>query len=266
MIDKELQANLHKRYNPDNSPLRLHQLKLLELLKYFDAFCKKNEIQYWLSSGTCLGAVRHKGFIPWDDDVDVEMLLDDYKKLIRQWKDTEDYALQTWKSDPCYQLAFAKMRDKHSHVYDSLYELNGCFIDIFCLERTNKYVLQIANGLRNRFVGNLYLRMKKAHKGSFKFALYFRLFIFFKWLFSLLVPLFRFVTKPFRKNLRHTYGVGWEDKIRKEQDIFPLQYMTFEGYIFPVPGNYNNYLTRIYGNYMCIPDETNIQSFHVKYF
>ena len=71
------------------------QSKLLEILLYFQKFCQENGLGFVLAGGTCLGAVRHKGFIPWDDDVDVFMLRDDYEKLCRIWDekaDTEHYS------------------------------------------------------------------------------------------------------------------------------------------------------------------------------
>ena len=63
------------RFNPEGSVLRLHQMKMLRILEFVDRVCRKHGIRYWLSSGTLLGAVRHGGFIPWDDDMDIEMLL-----------------------------------------------------------------------------------------------------------------------------------------------------------------------------------------------
>ena len=65
---------LRQRYNPEGSLLRRHQLRMLEILKEIDRICQKHRIDYWLSSGTLLGAVRHGGFIPWDDDLDIEMV------------------------------------------------------------------------------------------------------------------------------------------------------------------------------------------------
>ena len=74
MITDTLQNELRERYNPNGSTLRKQQLRMLEMLQYIDSVCKKHNIRYWLCSGTLLGAVRHGGFIPWDDDVDIEML------------------------------------------------------------------------------------------------------------------------------------------------------------------------------------------------
>lgn len=88
MITDTLQNELRERYNPDGSILRKQQLRMLEMLQYIDFVCKKHNIRYWLCSGTLLGAVRHGGFIPWDDDVDIEMLREDYKRLVRILKRT----------------------------------------------------------------------------------------------------------------------------------------------------------------------------------
>ena len=69
------------RYNPEGSLLRRDQKELLRILKTIAAICDANGIQWWLDSGTLLGAARHKGFIPWDDDVDIVLLREDYLKL-----------------------------------------------------------------------------------------------------------------------------------------------------------------------------------------
>ena len=67
-----MEGDLRQRFNPEGSVLRQHQLRMLELLKVIDCICKKHDIPYWLSSGTLIGAARHKGFIPWDDDLDID--------------------------------------------------------------------------------------------------------------------------------------------------------------------------------------------------
>ena len=77
MIDATIQQQLRERFNPEGSMLRKQQQRMLEILLHIDEVCTEHNIKYWLSSGTLLGAVRHGGFIPWDDDLDIEMLKED---------------------------------------------------------------------------------------------------------------------------------------------------------------------------------------------
>ena len=114
------------------------QLKILEMVKYLDQFCKENNIEYYIIYGSCLGAVRHKGFIPWDDDFDIGMTLENYNKFVDLCKtklDTNKYFLQTLDTDPNYYLSFAKLRDINTTLIE---EKNkgisiqyGVYVDIF---------------------------------------------------------------------------------------------------------------------------------------
>ena len=94
---------------PDNradadTPLRQAQLVMLRMLKIIDYICRKHNLSYWVCSGTLLGAVRHKGFIPWDDDLDICMIREDYEKFtqIAPLEFPKDIMLQTRESDPNY--------------------------------------------------------------------------------------------------------------------------------------------------------------------
>ena len=78
-----MDSELRKRFNPDGSLLRRQQLRMLELLEVIDVICRKHQIPYWLSSGTLIGAARHKGFIPWDDDMDICMKRPDYNRFLQ---------------------------------------------------------------------------------------------------------------------------------------------------------------------------------------
>ena len=93
---------LRERYNPEGSLLRRQQTRMLEILLEVDRICQKHDIRYWLSSGTLIGALRHDGFIPWDDDLDIEMMREDYLRLMEVLPQElpEWLALQNDDSDP----------------------------------------------------------------------------------------------------------------------------------------------------------------------
>ena len=109
----------------------------LDILKEFIKVCEKHNLRYFLVCGSCLGAARHKGFIPWDDDVDVGMPREDFDKFIELSKEFEGtkYFLQTWKTDPHYLYNFAKIRDSSTTYIENLYPCHrmnhGVWMDIF---------------------------------------------------------------------------------------------------------------------------------------
>lgn len=120
-------------------------LVLLRMLKVFDAICQKHEIDYWLDYGTLLGAVRHNGFIPWDDDIDIGILRTDYNKFLKKGLPElpEDIFFQNSVSDPNMAkwswLVEARLRDRYSNyisaieskAYGDINWHNGLQIDFF---------------------------------------------------------------------------------------------------------------------------------------
>ena len=106
------------------TPLRQAQLVMLRMLKIIDYICRKHDLRYWLCSGTLLGAVRHQGFIPWDDDLDICMLREDYNRFIQiaPLEFPTDIFLQTQETDPSYDYLPlpCKVRDKNSLIISCL--------------------------------------------------------------------------------------------------------------------------------------------------
>lgn len=253
-------GELRKRFNPDGSVLRRQQLRMLDMLKFIDDVCKKHDIKYWLSSGTLLGAVRHGGFIPWDDDLDIEMLKGDYRKLMKILRKMNDerYVLQTHETDPDYIYPYAKLRDRHSlvkdhNIYEKRYKYNGIFIDIFPLEPSSSLALsKTANFLQFFFLSRIALLHNKfLRKCLFPVA--------YAVVRHVLHPCISFLSKIGAKGqLRHAQGSFFWN-VRNVEDIFPLQSMDFEGTPLPVPCHVDRYLSKLYGDYMTLPDLDGIE-------
>ncbi len=268
MIDIDTHIRLRNEYSPEDSPLRKHQLAMLEILKYIDNICLDNDITYWLSSGSCLGAVRHGGFIPWDDDVDIEMMREDYLKFLKVFKSNDQYVLQTYKNDLFYFSVFAKVRNRNTIIYDSLYKYRGIFVDVFALEYTNNALALLAEKMRKPFSWHFYRFIKKYRANRFIYFSCVPFFVLFKYLYFTTLPLFRVITKILPNNqLRHMYGVGWVKNVRVAEEIIKPIRIPFEGIMLPVPKHYDQYLTRIYGkDYMLIPPKESIPRGHVEFF
>lgn len=114
----------------------------LDILRTFHEFCIRNNLRYSLTYGSLIGSVRHGGFIPWDDDIDVMMLREDYEKMLELWKKEgpADYILQDYREIPDYPNNFAKIRKNHTAYVQSEDEKmksyhKGIFIDIFPIDR-----------------------------------------------------------------------------------------------------------------------------------
>ncbi len=121
------------------STLRELQLCELQILKDVKRVCDNHRIKYYLSSGTLLGAVRHQGFIPWDDDIDIMMPYDDYRRFLKvaQGELGEQYFVQNSETDDSYAFAYTHIRKNNTAVlrdWDLMnFSHHGVWIDVFPL-------------------------------------------------------------------------------------------------------------------------------------
>lgn len=262
--------NMIRRYTKfrDNrtagkTDLRQAQLVMLKILRVVDDICRRHGIQYWLDGGTALGAYRHKGFIPWDDDLDISMLRQDYVKFISIARKAlpGDLFLQVIEEDLDYYIYWTKIRDKYSTKEDPEYYKahfhQGIYIDIFPCDFYPKKNLPggleklIAKLLQYR-CRNFYSDMGLLDTIRFiggKFLCVIIPYRIEKWIFS-------FFSRAF-ENRESTigYGVGIPFRRRYEyKEIFPLRHALFEGYLFPVPNMIEQYLTELYGDFRQLPD------------
>ena len=145
--------------------VRRLQLIELEILLELDRICRKNSIEYFLADGTVLGAVRHRGFIPWDDDLDTRMARPEFEKFCKACEtdlDTERFFLQTAKTDPEYRWGYAKIRRKGTEYLRAGQEvircMSGVSIDIFVIDNVpdNIFVANIQQLIRRGCIKTLW--------------------------------------------------------------------------------------------------------------
>lgn len=257
MIDIKTNNKLREKYNPEGSVLREYQKDLLDILLYFDQICRDNNISYWLSGGTCLGAKRHGGFIPWDDDIDVEMTLDEFNRFVSVFCENNEYVLQTYDNDLYYTEPFSKLRAKHciisEGVFDMKYNYRGPFIDIFALES----VAYIPSVMCHFSVG-----VMRHYSFHIKTKIGERILRFWKSFNKWLINSSRVIANRLAKRdvLRYSYGTGCTNIGFFRDKIFPLSVLCFEGHMFPAPKDVDYYLTVLYGDYMSIPNEIHTHS------
>jgi len=238
----------------------------LEILDCFDAFCKKNDIHYWLDYGTLLGAIRHKGFIPWDDDVDIAMLREDYERAAMLFNSQSEnrYTFQTPSNfkGTCYP--FGKLIDTSTVLYEygeSGIE-TGVYIDVFVYDNSpdNKEMAERIFKKRD-FLGRvrrLQLPMRDEIRGMKRFAYKIGSF--------LLKPVSRgVINRALDRNAR-TYEKTETKNVSTFTDPYDPTYfcvdksifqdlieVEFEGKQYPAPRKYDYWLGVLYGNYMELP-------------
>lgn len=251
-------------------PVKIEDIKRIELsiLDYINELCKQNNINYYLSYGTLLGAVRHGGFIPWDDDIDICMLREDYEKFIQiASKDANEfYRVLSINNDSKYYHEFAKVVDSRTRIElkDIICnEKEGIWVDIFPID-------PVANCRRlQKIIVNtcLMFRLLSVYK-SFPNNHSKLLYPF--WIIAKTIGFKPFLTiiDKISKSGRSRKYVGYiasygSNKYYFEKEMFDESTrISFEGLLLPVPKNYDIYLTYLYGDYMTLPPENQRISNH----
>lgn len=251
-----------KDFSPEE--LRKWQMKLLEILVYFRDFCDAHNLKFMLAGGTCLGAVRHKGFIPWDDDVDVQMPRDDYERLIKIWNkeaDTSKFVCDVTTKDHCSKFPMAVIRSMDTTcIYDHSANSDICQglkIDVEFLDgvpegkyarKFNLFCAYILALFRSQRIPARATKMKTIVSAIL-------LAIFpsncLKWRVS------RFCEKRLMKYKYNDHDIvrylfcSLQEKSAFEEIIL----FDFEGYKMPIPAGYDSYLKSAYHDYMQLPPE-----------
>lgn len=254
-------SELSRIYNPEGSALRRDQKELVRMLKVVAEICKENNLQWWLSSGTLLGAARHKGFIPWDDDVDIVMMREDYLKLekILCNMQSDEFVYHCMRTDVDYVKFFGKFRRKEGEIKVrqrryAFYKWKGIGLDIFAIEKTSYLSARLSKLLYVPFIG-MTARIKTGwiRKPLIRLIQAANVVIWH--------PLLRLIGMINPKGQYHyALGQGWPRHYFYEKDIYPLATAEFEGEQFPVPNNMDAYLRNVYGDWTKLPSEEQIRS------
>lgn len=249
-----------------NNTLRTLQLVELKILLEIKRVCECHDIKYFLIGGTLLGAVRHQGFIPWDDDIDIGMLRSDYIRFQEIFPHVAqpEYSLETYNTDAGWNAVFGKVRLKDTMYYEpvceNVLENNGIWIDIFpfdnlpssnTIKRCQSIIFTILESI---------LWIKYGYQKQKSQRLVGRIYQFGCKVLSIILPR-QLILKTreliLQKYNKHPteYIINWPFKSAKREWFDELTELTFETIQFPVPKKYHEYLTSFYGDYMQIPPE-----------
>lgn len=248
---------------------KVHKLQL-QLALQVKEICRKHELNYFLIAGTLLGAVRHQGFIPWDDDLDIGFLRKDYEKFIRiaEKELPPKVFLQTWDTDKNFGLPFAKLRLNGTVYIEKIASKTkghkGIYIDIFPFDNVPGQFISRSRHSAVTYILKKLLAAKIGYKGSeknnfAKKAIYHAFQIISQALPQELLKflLYKEITKYNRVSSDYIVAIGGAYGYKKEtiraEWICNLKEVLFEKEEFLIPVDYHNYLSYFYGDYMQPP-------------
>lgn len=242
-----------------------------DLLAVFDKICSDNDLYYTLCGGTLLGCIRHKGFIPWDDDIDVLMPRPDYDRLLHGEVDLgslPDHVKVVKWTDGSMNFPFIKLVDTRTDIsvefFDDRYNVRHIWIDIFPIDGNSGDPDKCADMCRRiHFLRHiLTLKLSQSGEGKSRFKAALKPFVK-----AILTPIpimalckrIDDISKSYPFDYDETicgylWGYGTMEVIHREPYMIPLM-KEFEGDLYPVPSNYDEYLSNLYGDYMQLPPE-----------
>ena len=241
-------------------------MRMLDILQIIDAIFAKHHIDYYLDGGTLLGAVRHGGFIPWDDDVDISVRREDYYRIKRVLQEElpDNLIFQDRFTDWNFPLTIAKVRDRNSYLYEDVWtdklKEKGIFVDIIPMEKIPswswKQKLDYWYGHCIRGIHNFTTPADKLLS-----------YIVFPFAWILVVAT-RYVNRFIASN-QAADAYGWKAyNYFSNNDVFPVKRMKFENIEVNVPNNPDAVLKALFGDYMQIPpkEKRRVHSSKIEFY
>ena len=250
----------------------------LNILQNVHDFCMENDIIYFLDSGTLIGAIRHDGYIPWDDDIDICMTRNQYREFAAKFnKSSSRYKLVNHDNNPAYPYEFAKIVDTETVLIENVsnpYKL-GINIDLFILDKVpndekilNKIDSQIK--LLNIFLQMKYFKVSSIGKSNRVFKIIATPFIYFIRLFYSVNFIIEKMLKihSLYENCDSDYYAWTSNRFFDKKMIFKSEWFDeilvhkFENREFYIPVGYDEYLRTVYGDYLELPPENQRVTHH----
>ena len=263
----------------NNKNVRDVQDKILYVMKFIDKVCRDNNIVYYIMGGTALGAVRHGGFIPWDDDLDIFMTPENYNKFTKVFNslNSQEFVLQEWKTTENY-LEYAKVRLNGTTFIEECYKdrkdmHHGIYVDIMILHKCpeNKFIQKLLY-YKCKYV-TLYALSQRNWKPKTKFqafALKALKILPNKWLVK---NCYKHIYKYDDKNLDNYKWFYWITPAGFKAGLFGKEFfdshgeIKFEDTMLLCPNKIDEYLKYRYGDYMKLPPiEKQKSAVHAMYF
>lgn len=268
----------------DELTFRDAQLGALEILRFIDVICRKNGIQYFLMYGSLIGAVREKGIIPWDDDIDIIMPRPDYDRFIKVFSENnnkiEYFRLFEKTLVTKYPHPIARLSDmRYKIVFDNEKDYGiGLFVDIYPLDGVgNDYDIAHRNIRKSYYIASLCFLTSRKRFGRDNTSSVGRMILKFPaYLWANLMGNKHYINKSRKQCMKNSYEDsryvtcvaqpfrerGDEDYNIYEKEWFEPISMEFEGEVFPVPKGYDMILAKSYGDYMTPPPEDQRKTHH----
>ena len=262
--------NKSQKGNQPMTELRLLQLLQLSALKEIDRVCSVMNLNYYCIAGTLLGAFRHGGFIPWDTDADVGMHREHYEKFVRYGNEVigPNFVIQSDYNDAKNRTCFARIRIKDTLFNEidnaKVHEFSGLYVDVFPLDIVDSYPSKMKLLYHRLF--KVLVRVKAFRAGKVKSSTKFRSFIglSLNFLFSILSTpqLNRLIDASIGVNGRSAGDLvtNYNSKYGLVKQTMPIsiygdtKIKIFDGLLLKIPEHAEEWLQRIYGNYMRVPE------------